>query len=1109
MAIKIQGTTVIDDSRNATALTELSFDSITLNGTTVVANADELNRLQGVTNPIDSQLGALAKDRGTLNKTFTSGETAAISLTSAFPSDEVPVLSVTKEVPQTGVTSNDWDVASDGANYTLHDTAYDTTLTPSEVGFALENASYTGTSLNVNSEETFPLGVFFKPDGLKMYVVGGSDEVNQYDLSTSWDLSTASYSNKLFSVSSQDTQPAGVFFRDDGLKMYIVGTSSDSAYEYDLSTAWDITTSNYSNVSLDVSSETGNPAGLFFKSNGLEMYIVGIGSSSTHKYNLSSAWDLSSAAFSGDSFDISNEDTAPQSIFFKPDGMEMFIVGSTNDSVYQYSTFAADGSFEEQTAFNDTSTIAAGDWSMFALDVESAAAGLTLTGLIESHRLENVSFQRSKNLNRPTLGLYIREDGLLFFTTDDSLDEVVEYSLSSPYDISTISSASSTFSLGGIQSDPQSIFFKKDGTKMFVCGQGFNSGVPGIDQFSLSQPWDISTSSYDSIQLDVSSKEQNPTAMHFSDDGKRLFIAGYDSDKVISYTLQTAWDLSSASADSGSLDVSAQASEPRSLTFSPDGKKLFIGTITPDRYLFQYDLQEPFNLSTGTYSGNDYLIPTGDSPRPAGLSFNSEGSKLFVADNGVQEKIIELDTYFVNYSPTSTNHTAITTQSIDSEFWTDINSMTADDASNDGSVYYAVSTDDRTTWSIIDDTNGVRNIVRDNGGTWEVNDASDYGTETWVAATENDEFYALEEAVDVSTAQVVEGFAPADQWSYNNVSFDVSAEETTPTEIVFNNDGTKMYVIGRASDSVHQYTLTTAFDISTASYDLVSFSVSAQETNPSSMIFSADGTRMYVTGYDSDSVHQYTLGTAFDVNTASYNSISLNVSSEETQPRGVEFDSSGNKMYIIGTATGSIFQYTLSTAFDLSTASYDNVSFDVGAQDSAPKSFSFNSDGKKMYVLGSLSNTVYEYSLSTPFDISSITYSSLNFSVSSENSSSLSICFNSDGTQIYMSGESPASIFQYTTEEFTSINRMDATQLNAVSDANHYTLGDDLDLAITMFMADGNTSSPTSDGVSINYDANALNQAAIPGTDYNYDFPSSDTVRFTALSPENFKIRVA
>ena len=84
---------------------------------------------------------------------------------------------------------------------------------------------------------------------------------------------------------------------------------------------------------------------------------------------------------------------------------------------------------------------------------------------------------------------------------------------------------------------------------------------------------------------------------------------------------------------------------------------------------------------------------------------------------------------------------------------------------------------------------------------------------------------------------------------------------------------------------------------------------------------------------------------------------------------------------------------------------------------------------------------------------------------------------------------------------------MNKTQLDAVPDANHFTLGDDLDLAIIFNMSSG-TTVPSSDGVSINFDANSLNQGAVLGTDYEWDFPASNKVRIKSLAAQNLKVRV-
>ena len=55
-----------------------------------------------------------------------------------------------------------------------------------------------------------------------------------YCFATAWDVSTATYDSKYKSVSSEDGAPFSVAFKPDGSKMYIVGVSSDTVYQYSL-----------------------------------------------------------------------------------------------------------------------------------------------------------------------------------------------------------------------------------------------------------------------------------------------------------------------------------------------------------------------------------------------------------------------------------------------------------------------------------------------------------------------------------------------------------------------------------------------------------------------------------------------------------------------------------------------------------------------------------------------------------------------------------------------------------------------------------------------------------------------------------------------------------
>ena len=191
-------------------------------------------------------------------------------------------------------------------------------------------------SKSVAAQETSPYDIFFKPDGTKMYVVGiTGDDVNEYNLSTAWDISTASFL-QLFSVAAQETTPVGLFFKPDGTKMYVLGFSGDDVNEYNLSTAWDVSTSSFLQ-NFSVLAQDDSPTGLFFKPDGTKMYVVGNTGDNVHEYNLSTAWDVSTSSFL-QSFNVAAQDTQPYGLFFKTDGTKLYVLGSTGDTVYQYST---------------------------------------------------------------------------------------------------------------------------------------------------------------------------------------------------------------------------------------------------------------------------------------------------------------------------------------------------------------------------------------------------------------------------------------------------------------------------------------------------------------------------------------------------------------------------------------------------------------------------------------------------------------------------------------------------------------------------------------------------------------------------------------------------
>ena len=263
-------------------------------------------------------------------------------------------------------------------------------------------------------------------------------------------------------------------------------------------------------------------------------------------------------------------------------------------------------------------------------------------------------------------------------------------------------------------------------------------------------------------------------------------------------------------------------------------------------------------------------------------------------------------------------------------------------------------------------------------------------------------------------------------WEYGGVSLLVSGQETTPNDIYFKDDGTKMFILGDSGNDVNEYALSTAWEVDTATFTTV-FSVAGQETVPTGLFFKPDGTRMYICGQTGvsptgDYARSYTLSTPWDISTASYDSILFNVGAQDTAPQGIYLSDDGSKMYIAGSTNDRLYEYSLGTNWDVSTATFTTF-INVGASNTlnlplsitAPTGIDFNSSGTKMYISGSGRDIVTRFDLSTPWDISTATFFD-NVYVGFQELAPAGVYYQEDQSKAYIVGTSADRVFQYNTD---------------------------------------------------------------------------------------------
>ena len=141
--------------------------------------------------------------------------------------------------------------------------------------------------------------------------------------------------------------------------------------------------------------------------------------------------------------------------------------------------------------------------------------------------------------------------------------------------------------------------------------------------------------------------------------------------------------------------------------------------------------------------------------------------------------------------------------------------------------------------------------------------------------------------------------------------------------MTFKNNGQKFYTVSLSDHNIREYTLTTPYDLSTATLSN-SFLFSGDGTSGRAFYISPNGTKMYIATASNNRLHEYTLSTAYDVSTATkVRHISL------SNVYGVVFSDDGTKLYV-SISTSNILERDLSTAWNISTVS-GSLSVNLGA----------------------------------------------------------------------------------------------------------------------------------------------------------------------------------
>lgn len=924
-----------------------------------------------------------------------------------------------------------------------------TLTTPFDV---TSGVSYDGDPLSVNTETSGPYGITFSRNGSRLYVLDAtSNDVNQYSLSAPFDItSSVSFDGNPFSIAGQETNARDLLFSPDGKKMYMTGGTSDNVHQYTLTTAWDIT----SGVSL--AGSTGSlagtdtaPVGITFNPEGNKLYVLGATGDNVYEFDVNgtgisfteaSANDgsldgvfnltIAEERFTnagatltlGDDYTITGLPGGISPVVsIAADGLSASLSLTGNTSPHEDINDASGLTISfENSAFegNDASFVFGSSATLdvdFDFDDNKALSYGNTFSLARGATFRGSYYIGSRESN--PYGVRISANGTKMYVIGQTSDRIHQYTLAHPYDISNEVTYNGFYSVAAQETDPRDVIFNEDGTKVFVIGWIGDD----IYQYSLSNPFDVTSGTR--IYEGSAPVIGNPSGVVFSSNGKKLYVV--NEAIVGQYTLNTPFDIAAGINLDGTFSITAENSGGHGISINEDGTTLFITGWNSDA-VHQYSTTTPFDFDANiTYDGISFdLSPQGGFP--VGLSFGGDGKNFYTVDIGSDR------VYRYELTPDRFVEGAGNDGSIDGSASIHISSETFANAGGTlahGSDFTITNLPTGLVPVLTISSNGHDGTLTFTGNASNHQDVDDlaeisisYGNSAFSAGTtanienlagstgvginfrDNNPMVSYGNAFDVS-------FAPDDP----SFSVDISATTDDPQDLNFSADGSKFYVIRSSDATIHQYSLSTPFSVKEGvTYDGSPFDVSSEETDPMGIAFSNNGTKMYVTG-EHDFIYQYSLTTPFDITSGvSLDFGSLGVGVQEGFPTDLTFSNDGSKLFLLGTWGNEINQYSLTVPFDITSgASFDGHPFSVLDQEENPRSIFFSPSGTRLMIIGSLSDRVNQYTLTTPFDITSGVSFEANHPVGSVDFGPNGVAFSADGNSLFFVGSVTDAIHQY------------------------------------------------------------------------------------------------
>jgi sugar lactone lactonase YvrE len=182
------------------------------------------------------------------------------------------------------------------------------------------------------------------------------------------------------------------------------------------------------------------------------------------------------------------------------------------------------------------------------------------------------------------------------------------------------------------------------------------------------------------------------------------------------------------------------------------------------------------------------------------------------------------------------------------------------------------------------------------------------------------------------------------------------------------------------------------------------------ETVPTGMHIDSTGTKLFIVGTGADGVNRFDLTVPWDPRSAVFHSESASFVNLDASFQDIFISPSGDEMFLIGDGGNAVHRWNMDVPFDVTDLS-GRVTFGTGAQDTTVRGLTFSPDGTKMYVAGGQYNRIYHYTLSNAFSFSpQPAYQGYKTVPEGDPSA---VFFKPDGTKMFVGGYTTDTVYAY------------------------------------------------------------------------------------------------